>query len=105
MTEELTFVGLDISKTAISVGIAPGDAREAVHYFGTIAHSPAALTKLCRTLSKAGTHLHFCCEAGPFGYHLYRRLRGWGQTCDVVAPSLIPRSGPASGSRRTVATP
>ncbi len=91
MVEDITFVGLDVSKKTISVGVAPGDPRQAVHYFGTIAHSPSALGKLCKTLSREGSGLHFCYEAGPFGYFLYRRLRSWGHECDVVAPSLIPK--------------
>src|SRR5918998_3410774 len=35
--------------------------------------------------------LHFCYEAGPTGYGLYRQLIGLGHDCVVVAPSLIPR--------------
>ena len=91
MTDDITFVGLDVSKETISVGIAPGDPREAVHYFGTIVYRPTALYSLCKKLSRDGARLHFCYEAGPFGYSLHRRLLDWGHTCDVVAPSLIPK--------------
>jgi len=91
MADDITFVGLDVSKSTISVGVAPGDPRQAVHYFGTIAHSRNALFDLCSTLSRQGSDLHFCYEAGPFGYFLHRRLKGWGHSCDVVAPSLIPK--------------
>ena len=91
MKDDIIFVGLDVSKETISVGLAPGDAQEAVHYYGTIAHRPAALSLLCKKLSRGGARLHFCYEAGPFGYALYRRLRAGGHGCDVVAPSLIPK--------------
>ena len=90
MGDDITFVGLDVSKKTISVGIAPGDLREAVRYFGTIGHTPDALRGLCRKLSRGGSALRFCYEAGPFGYHLHRRLEGWGHSCEVIAPSLIP---------------
>ncbi len=70
MTDDITFVGLDVSKETISVGIAPGDPREAVHYFGTIVYRPTALYSLCKKLSRDGARLHFCYEAGPFGYSL-----------------------------------
>lgn len=36
-------------------------------------------------------HVHFCYEAGPTGYGLYRLIRSLGHDCTVVAPSLIPR--------------
>ncbi len=91
MTETITFVGLDVSKKTISIGVAPCDPREAVRYFGTIEHTPDALRRVCKTLGGGGSTLHFCYEAGPFGYHLHRRLQGWGHACDVIAPSLIPR--------------
>lgn len=35
--------------------------------------------------------VHFCYEAGPTGYGLYRLIRSLGHECTVVAPSLIPR--------------
>jgi transposase len=35
--------------------------------------------------------LHFCYEAGPTGYGLYRQILALGHVCTVVAPSLIPR--------------
>lgn len=91
MRDDTIFVGLDVSKKTISVGVAPSGEREAAGYFGVIDHRSAALSSLCRKLSGKGSPLHFCYEAGPFGYSLYRRLREWGHVCDVVAPSLIPK--------------
>lgn len=35
--------------------------------------------------------VHFCYEADPTGYGLYRLIRSLGHECTVVAPSLIPR--------------
>jgi transposase len=35
--------------------------------------------------------VHFCYEAGPTGYGLYRLVTALGHDCAVVAPSLIPR--------------
>ena len=89
MADDITFVGLDVSKGVIVVGVAPGDRHQAVHYFGTIGHNPAALSKLCWTLSQTGSRLHFCYEAGPFGYFMYRRLRGWGHECDLHRTSSV----------------
>ena len=38
--------------------------------------------------------VHFCYEAGPTGYGMYRQIRLLGHECTVVAPSLVHR--PAS---------
>jgi hypothetical protein len=43
MGNDITFVGLDVSKATISVGLAPGDRRQSASYFGNIAYQPAAL--------------------------------------------------------------
>jgi len=42
-------------------------------------------------LSKRGAKLHFCYEAGPTGYGLYRQIIELGHECVVVAPSLVPK--------------
>jgi len=88
--EEFKFVGLDVHKETIAVSVAEAHGGE-VRYVGEIANTPEALVKLVRQLKKGGATLSFCYEAGPCGYELYRQLKGLGQACQVVAPSLIPR--------------
>src|SRR5689334_18817733 len=67
-----------------------GRTRREVRYFGELDNTPEAIAKLVRTLSARYDKLHFCYEAGPTGYGLYRQLRALGHECMVVAPSLIP---------------
>lgn len=91
MEESITYVGLDVHKETISVGLAVGGLREESRYYGKISNDPAALRRLCKKLSKDGRGLRFCYEAGPCGYGVYRLLTSLGHDCAVVAPSLIPR--------------
>lgn len=91
MEDAITYVGLDVHKGTISVGVAEGSFRDEARYWGKIVNNPAALTRLAKKLSVAGRRLRFCYEAGPCGYGVYRHLRGLGHDCVVVAPSLIPR--------------
>ena len=73
------------------------DGREGeVRFFGDIANTPGDMAKLARKLASKGRQLHFCYEAGPCGYGLYRQLTSLGHHCSVVAPSKIPI---ASGDR------
>lgn len=88
--ERTTFVGLDVSKKTMAVAVALGEAREPTRYLGLFPNTPDALRQLCKKLRTDGVRLHFCYEAGPFGYALRRRLARWGHRCDVIAPSLIP---------------
>ena len=41
--------------------------------------------------------LRVCYEAGPTGYELARLLASLGVSCQVIAPSLIPKASGESG--------
>src|SRR3954453_8519 len=62
-----------------------------VRYLGEFENTAPATRKLVSRLTEKYDHLHFCYEAGPTGYGLYRQLQDLGQDCAVVAPSLIPK--------------
>jgi transposase len=85
------FVGIDTAKTHNAVAVAEVGRKGEVRYLGTFENTPDAVTKLIRKLADRYETLHFCYEAGPTGYGLYRQIRALGHTCLVVAPSLIPR--------------
>lgn len=86
------YIGLDVHKETIAVGVAlPGRAEPV--YQGEIANEPKTVKKWLMRLQQTfgGEVLLFCYEAGPCGYGLYRQLLEAGHDCQVVAPSLIPK--------------
>ena len=86
------YVGLDVHKETIVVSVAVDlDHGGEVRYLGEIVNTPEAVVKQVRQLKKDGAKLHFVYEAGPCGYELHRQLQSLGETCEVVAPSLIPK--------------
>jgi transposase len=85
------FVALDTSKWRNAVAIAEAGREGEVRFLGEIDNSDAATVKLVRKLAGKYGRLTFCYEAGPTGYGLYRRIKGLGHECMVVAPSLIPQ--------------
>lgn len=82
------YVGLDVSKATIAVGVADRG-RSQPFYLGSIPNTLDAVRKLVRRLGNPGDLL-MCYEAGPLGYGLYHFLSELGVTCMVVAPSLTP---------------
>ena len=84
------FIGLDVHKADISVGMANADRGEA-SYYGTIENTAHACLKIAKKLSRGEEALLFCYEAGPCGYEVYRHLTKAGYDCVVIAPSLIPK--------------
>jgi transposase len=88
--QDSIFVGLDVHKATISVAVARGERGGEVRHWGTVPHRSDHVRKLVEKLGTGGRRLHFCYEAGPCGYGLYRQLVELGHDCIVVAPSLIP---------------
>jgi transposase len=85
------FVAFDTSKTKHAVAIADGGRGGEVRFLGEISSSPAAVERLIRKLAGRYGKVHFCYEAGPTGYGLYRQIEALGHACLVVAPALIPK--------------
>ena len=86
--QDLVWVGLDVHKVSISAAvIRPGrESTEATN----LMPDDASVRKFFSHLGPAEA-LRACYEAGPTGYHLQRKLAGMGISCQVAAPSLIPR--------------
>ena len=93
MNDIITYIGLDVHKQSISVGLADSVGDQEVRFFGRIANTTTALRKLVGKLlsDRDGRQrqLCFCYEAGLCGYGVYRDLLALGHECVVVAPSLI----------------
>jgi transposase len=90
------FIGFDTAKKKHAVAIADVGREGEIRYLGEIDSSPLTIERMIRKLAGRYEKLHFCYEAGPTGYGLYRQVRGLGHNCTVVAPSLIPKK---SGER------
>jgi transposase len=85
------FVGFDSAKKKHAMAIAESGRDGEVRYVGEIDSTPATVERVIGKLAGRYEKLHFCYEAGPLGYGLYRQICGLGHDCTVVAPSLIPR--------------
>ena len=89
MREYTKYVGLDVHKDSVAVGIAE-KGRRAPTMYGEVAGDPDAIGRLAKKLG-AKSKVAFCYEAGPCGYGIYRRLTSLGYDCIVVSPALVPR--------------
>ncbi len=84
-----TFIGMDVHMEKIAVATA--GKHGVPRYYGEIANTAEAITKLVKKVVPSGSRAVFCYEAGPCGYGVYRQITDMGHRCDVIAPSLIPK--------------
>ncbi len=84
------FIGLDTSKDKNAVAIAEAGRDGEMRYLGEVLNTPEGTRRLLAKLARKYDRLHFCYEAGPTGYGLYRQIVAAGHACMVVAPSLVP---------------
>lgn len=85
------FVGIDAAKLRNAVAVADEGRDGEIRYLGEFDAAPESMRRLVARLASKYDRLHFCYEAGPTGYGLYRLIVSLGHSCTVVAPSLIPR--------------
>lgn len=86
------YIGLDVHKTQIVIGIARGEEEAFTH--GKCSSDLGRFMKALRgALKKYGLEkdqVRICYEAGPCGFVLARHLLRMGYDVEVIAPSLIP---------------
>lgn len=103
------FVGIDTAKARNAVAVAESGRGGEIRYLGEFDNTPDAVIKLVRKMADRYETVHFCYEAGPTGYGLYRQIRSLGHEmhrCGTVAdPAPAGRPGQDQPARRTDAVP
>ena len=87
------YLGLDVHKTIITIGLALAGERPAQLYGNCSSNVDRFCAVLGRLLKEHGVdreQVRVCYEAGPCGFVLARHLERLGYAVEVVAPSLIP---------------
>ncbi|GAC1364833.1 MAG: hypothetical protein NVSMB32_07740 [Actinomycetota bacterium] len=97
----LTYLGMDVHKDSISVGILrPDDSMDVEKLF----HDDESVRRFIARMGDP-RRLTACYEAGPTGYGLHRQLEHLGVRCRVEAPSLIPKAPGGPGQDRPQGLP
>lgn len=89
VSEDITFMGLDVHKRSIAVAVREAGCPVQEEQ---LPNERAAVARWARRWKRrSGGNLQVAYEAGACGYALQRQLEGLGVACQVVAPSLVPR--------------
>jgi len=90
MQEVTTYVGVDAHKKDLFIAMLIGDRPTPVTW--TVPNERQAVRRLVRKLEREAPGPVRCCyEAGPCGYALQREVTTPRVSCQVIAPTLIPR--------------
>jgi transposase len=88
----IIYLGMDVHKESITIAVLPAGAKTPTR----LERLPNELPKLKKWLDRVARdgEIRACYEASGAGYVIHRAMKDWGYTCEVIAPSLIPkRSG------------
>ena len=87
------YIGLDVHKDSIVIGIAQPGSKGEIRLFSTITNDVGRLEKALSRIREAhpGALLEVAYEAGPCGFVIARRLKQLKVPCLVAAQSLIPK--------------
>jgi len=88
MGQNITVIGLDVSKKTLMTEVLPPDMERVTESKG-IPNDPQAIQREVQRLAAQGP-LVFVYEAGPCGYEIYRQIARMGYRCAILAPDLIP---------------
>jgi transposase len=90
MKDVTTYVGIDAHKKDLFIAMLMGTQESPLTW--TVPNETHAVRRLVRKLERTAPGPVRCCyEAGPCGYALQRALTTPRVSCQVVAPTLIPR--------------
>jgi transposase len=88
----IQYIALDVDDKGFSVSIRSGENNLDEISFRTRPTAGEFIKKLSHYCKAPITNIRICYEASYLGYSLQRELTQRGYHCDVIAPSLIPRS-------------
>lgn len=88
MGQNITVVGMDVSKKTLALAVLPPGA-DRIRENKMIENHPKVIEKEVRRLA-AGGPVVVVYEAGPCGYPIHRQITQMGYRCAVIAPGLIP---------------
>jgi transposase len=86
------FTGFDVHKDTITACVFDTSTGEILHE-QQLKNQQAAVVQLIKRIRHRFGEPHCCYEASSCGFVLYRQLRDLKVSCDVIAPSTIPRRG------------
>jgi hypothetical protein len=69
------FVGIDVAKLKNAIAIAEAGREGEVRFFGEVEVSDKSMRRIIQRIVGRFDRVHFCYEAGPTGYGLYRMIR------------------------------
>lgn len=72
------FVGIDVAKLKNAIAIAEAGREGEVRFLGEVDASSTSMRRIIEWIAGRSGRVHFCYEAGPTGYGLYRLICSLG---------------------------
>ena len=95
MEKKIAYVGIDYHLNSLSIAVLI-DGQKKLYDTIRLKNVDKIISKYMKKLSR-DFQIKACYEASTNGYAFQRKMTQWGYSCDVIAPSLIPKK---AGNRR-----
>jgi len=89
MENSLVYIAMDVHKESITMAMLMEGSNAVVTE--KLPNHDEKIRRFLKRVSKHG-EIRACYEASSCGYALWRKLNRWGYHCDVIAPSMVPKS-------------
>ncbi|MCP3920951.1 MAG: IS110 family transposase [Desulfobacterales bacterium] len=90
MNNKIAYIGIDYHVNSLTIAIMIEGNKE-ISDTVRIGNQDKLIKKYLKKMSARYT-LRICYEASASGYVFQRKLKQWGYQCDIIAPSLVPKS-------------
>jgi transposase len=93
--KKIAYVGIDYHENSLSIAVRIQDKNE-IHKTVRLKNQDKIIRKYMKKLSE-DFDIKACYEASSSGYYFQRKMQSWGYSCEVIAPSSLPKK---RGDRR-----
>ena len=93
--ENIAYVGIDYHLNSVSIAVMPEGKKKPEETI-RLKNDDKVIRKYMKKLSEKFS-IRACYEASSSGYCFQRKMESWGYTCEVIAPSSLPKK---RGDRR-----
>ena len=87
--KKIAYVGIDYHQNTLTIAVCV-EGKKKIHETVRLRNQDKIIRKYMKKLSEE-FNIRACYEASSSGYYFQRKMESWGYSCEVIAPSSLPK--------------